>query len=630
MNRIAIVAASAQGARTGNAIREELCASGVSSVELFCSRPVPGATGIDSIITWTGREFHAWDALVFVGALGICVRAIAPVLQSKHVDPAVVNCDENGAFVQSVLSGHKGGGNELALRISRIVGGRPVITTSSDVQGLWGLDILGRDEGWVVEPHAGTVDTSLTAAQAAFVNHEPTVLLLDVRDELTERLERSCPEFVSIAYRYDEIDFSRCSLLLAVTPWLYDPPVATVFYRPRVLCVGLGSEKGIDPDRFIDSLHMQLFRCRLSPCSVLSLGTVDFKLGESAFRKMSDDLGVELHGFEPSRLESVDGVPNPSETVFRKVGVHSVSEAASALMAGWQGWIVEKQKVVLDGVAEGDPRHYTFAVSMTQQAVRQGRITIVGAGPGDPELITLKGRQRLEAADLVLYAGSLVPEKLTHSAQPGAVVRSSASMSLEEQFSLMQEFYRQGKQVVRLHTGDPSIYGAIQEQMAWFEEHGMVYEIVPGVSSFQAAAAVLHSQFTLPEQVQTIILTRGNGRTPVPEKERIGDLARAQATMCIYLSAEWVADIQRELEEHYPPSTPVAVCYRLTWDDQQVWRGELRDLARLVKNSGKTRTILLVVGEAIGARGKRSRLYDPSFTHGFRDADKAASGAGLV
>jgi len=423
---------------------------------------------------------------------------------------------------------------------------------------------------------------------------------------------------VTVAYRYEDVDVESCSLLLAVTPFLYEPPVQAVFYRPRVLCVGLGSEKGIDPERFVGSFLHRLREKRLSYQSVTALATVDFKVQEPAFQTLTRELGIGLHGYDAQALEAVGGVPNPSETVFQKVGIHSVSEAASALLAGHEEWIVEKQKVALDDVEKGQPRHFTFAVSMKQDALRRGHISIVGAGPGDPGLVTVRGRELIEAADLVLYAGSLVPEKLTEYAHAGALVRSSASMSLEEQFELMKRFCLQGKQVVRLHTGDPCIYGAIQEQIAWFEAHEMPYDIVPGVSSFQAAAAALNSQFTVPEKVQTIILTRGNGRTPVPEKERLRDLARARATMCIFLSAEWADQVQRELEAEYPPTTPVAVCYRLSWDDQQVWRGELGSLAAMVRESGKTRTVLLVVGEAIGARQNRSKLYDPHFTHGFR------------
>ena len=250
--------------------------------------------------------------------------------------------------------------------------------------------------------------------------------------------------------------------------------------------------------------------------------------------------------------------------------------------------------------------------------MRQGHIEIVGAGPGDPELISLRGKYLLEKADLVLYAGSLVPKELTFYAKEGATVRSSADMALEEQFTLMKEFYDQGKFIVRLHTGDPCIYGAIQEQMAFFDKHGMSYHITPGISSFQAAAAALRSQFTIPEKVQTIILTRGEGRTPMPEKEQLHKLAVSQSTMCIFLSAAIAEQVQQELLVHYPPETPVAACYKLTWKDERVYRGELKDLAKIVKENNLTLTTLLVVGDAIDNREGLSHLYDKNFKHLFR------------
>ena len=245
-------------------------------------------------------------------------------------------------------------------------------------------------------------------------------------------------------------------------------------------------------------------------------------------------------------------------------------------------------------------------------------MALVGAGPGDPDLVSVRGRKFLEQADLILYAGSLVPVELTYCARPGAVVRSSADMDLEEQFALMKEFYDRGQLVVRLHTGDPCIYGAIQEQMAYFDRYGMRYHITPGISSFQAAAAALRSQFTIPEKVQTIILTRGEGRTPMPEREKLSLLARSQSTMCIFLSAGIVEEVQAELLKEYPPQTPVAACYKLTWKDERIYRGELRDLARIVRDNGLTLTTMLVIGEAIGNREGLSRLYAHEFKHLFR------------
>jgi precorrin-4 C(11)-methyltransferase len=191
-------------------------------------------------------------------------------------------------------------------------------------------------------------------------------------------------------------------------------------------------------------------------------------------------------------------------------------------------------------------------------------------------------------------------------------------MNLEEQFSLMKEFYDKGLFVVRLHTGDPCIYGAIAEQMAFFDRYNMSYHITPGISSFQAAAAALRSQFTIPEEVQTIILTRGEGRTPMPEREQLHLLARSQSTMCIYLSAAIVERVQAELLQVYPPNTPVAACYKLTHKEERIYRGELSQLAQLVRENNLTLTTLLVVGKAIDHREGVSRLYADEFKHLFR------------
>lgn len=313
--------------------------------------------------------------------------------------------------------------------------------------------------------------------------------------------------------------------------------------------------------------------------------------------------------------ETLDGVsvPHPSERVGEATGSASVSEAAALTSSGGGELVIEKQKGKL---SEGSD--FTFALAIERKGLMRGHIEFVGAGPGDPDLISVRGRHFLEAADLILYAGSLVPVALTECAKEGAVVRSSAGMALGEQIALMKSFYDRGALVVRLHTGDPCIYGAIEEQMAILDEEGMEYHITPGISSFQAAAAELQSEFTIPERVQTIILTRGSGRTPVPEREQLSRLAASQSTMCIYLSASIAEEVERELLTHYPPTTPVAVCYKLTHPEQRIYRGELRDLARIVREQGLKLTTMIVVGEAIGNREGLSRLYHKDFKHLFR------------
>lgn len=249
-------------------------------------------------------------------------------------------------------------------------------------------------------------------------------------------------------------------------------------------------------------------------------------------------------------------------------------------------------------------------------------VTFVGAGPGDPELLTLKGRRVLGEADMVIYAGSLVNPEVLAYAKEGAMLHDSAPMTLEEIIGLMEKAVRECKRVVRLHTGDPSIYGALDEQLYCLEERGIRYEIVPGVSSAMAAAAALGQELTVPEVCQTVVFTRLEGRTPVPERERLSRLAQARATLVIFLSLDRIEKVVEELTAGYPPQTPVAVVYRASWPDETVIRGTLADIAGKVRETGLSRQGLILVGEVLGPRQEReahrSQLYHGDFPHGFR------------
>jgi cobalt-precorrin 5A hydrolase/precorrin-3B C17-methyltransferase len=246
------------------------------------------------------------------------------------------------------------------------------------------------------------------------------------------------------------------------------------------------------------------------------------------------------------------------------------------------------------------------------------KILFVGAGPGDPELLTLRAAQALGEADVVVYAGSLVPRGVLRHVKPGARVHNSATMTLEETHRLLTEAYRAGHQVVRLHSGDPSLYGAITEQMALLDAEDIPYEIVPGVSAFQAVAARLGIEYTQPGVVQTVILTRAGGRTGLPANESLAELARHQVTLCLFLSARHVAEVQAALLTSYPPTTPVAVAYRATWPDEELLTGSLEELTTLVQREGYERTTLIIVGPSLRRHGGRSRLYDATHWHLFR------------
>lgn len=249
-------------------------------------------------------------------------------------------------------------------------------------------------------------------------------------------------------------------------------------------------------------------------------------------------------------------------------------------------------------------------------------IHFVGAGPGDPELITVRGKRLLEEADLIVYAGSLVPESLLEWRKPNAAIVNSASLTLAETHKLLMDGYQQGQRVVRLHTGDPSLYGAIQEQMVLLDDEEVPYRVVPGVSAVFAAAAALRRQLTLPEISQTLILTRLAGRTPVPEQERLGSLASHKATLVIYLSVQQIEKVVSELKPSYGPDTPVVMAYRVGWPDELLLQTTLEQLAEDVKAAGISRQALIMVGDVFAAHSnktlKKSKLYDESFSHGFR------------
>lgn len=600
--KIAVVVLSDRGEEIAETIRKE-----EPEISVFTVRERKDAGSIGSVTALVTEKFGQYDAWVFIGALGICVRSIASCLQSKYRDPAVINIDATGRYVIPVLSGHVGGANELAGRLARILGAEAVITTQSDNTGLWALDTLAGEWAWKVE-HA----SSLNGLIAAFVNKRRTALLLDIRDAGTDYLERTCPGHVEVFYRFSDIPAGRFELIIAVTPFIYESSVPVLYYRPAVLHIGLGCRKNCSTAGAEEYLKNELLRQALSPLSVKAIATIELKKEEALLKELADKLGAEVRIYNADELKEEE-VPNPSEKVYEVTGVYGVAEAAALRSAGNVTLWVEKQKAVL---SEGND--FTYAVALDRMAERGGFIEIVGAGPGDPELISVRGKNLLQKADLILYAGSLVPIELTYYAKPGAVVRSSASMTLEEQFALMKEFYDRGMFIVRLHTGDPCIYGAIQEQMAFFDRYRMRYRITPGISSFLAAAAALQSQFTIPEKTQTIILTRGEGRTPMPEKEKLHLLARSQSTMCLFLSASVVEEVQQELLQCYPPETPVAACYHLTWKDEKIFRGELRNLAAILKENRLTLTTMIVVGEAIGNRQGLSRLYSGHFSHLFR------------
>lgn len=246
------------------------------------------------------------------------------------------------------------------------------------------------------------------------------------------------------------------------------------------------------------------------------------------------------------------------------------------------------------------------------------RVYIVGAGPGDPDLLTIRAQRLLSQADVVLFADSLVPPQILQCVRLDAEVIPTSDKTLEEILSCMVERVRAGRSVVRLHSGDPTLYGAVHEQMQGLITAEIPFEVVPGISAFQCAAAKLQVELTVPGLVQTIILTRISGRTEVPESEELAALAAHRASLCLYLSARHVAAAQEKLLQHYPAEMPIAICFRLSWPDEKIRLVPLDQMATVTQQENLLRTTLYLISPALGAKNARSQLYNPAHDRLFR------------
>lgn len=249
------------------------------------------------------------------------------------------------------------------------------------------------------------------------------------------------------------------------------------------------------------------------------------------------------------------------------------------------------------------------------------KVYFVGSGPGAPEHLTLKAARLIENCGCCVYAGSLVSPEVEETIPADAERHDSAELALEDILDIYRDAQERDMDVVRLHSGDPTVYGAIGEQIRELRKMDIDYEVVPGVSSFQAAAARLGIELTVPEVAQTVILTRTSGRTPMPESQRLEQVAQTGGTLCIFLSVQKMERVAETLSRHYGRDAPVAVVYRASWPDEQVLRGRLKDISEAVEAENISRTALIVVGPALEEQATRSRLYDSNFSHGYRESD---------
>lgn len=625
MARLALVAVTNQGLDRARHLRQRLRFGTLYRPVRYGPPPHPWEHPYDGPLSvQVATLFNRYDQLVFFLATGAVTRLIAPYLTDKHTDPGVVTVDEGGRFVIPVLSGHQGGANALARTVAGYLGATPVITTASDVIGGLSLDLLADTFGWVAEPAERLKDAAM-----ALVNGEPVAIIQEVGSRGSWLDTLDLPAHVTYVHQVTQLPAQPFRYVVWVTDRLVTElhglaAERILWYRPRSLVLGVGCERGIALEALADGLATFLRQARLAPASIAALASLDRKADEAAILALVQRHGWQTHFYAADELARVPGIARPSQVVEQCVGTPGVAEPAALRAAQSEHLLVEKQVIT----SSLSPRRMTFALARSagfqERSASVGKVTFIGAGPGDPELLTLKAQRVLARADVVIYAGSLVPEAILQHAPATATVHNSAPLTLEDVLALMRTAVGSGKDVVRLQSGDLSLYSALQEQVTHLEAEGIAYDLIPGISAFQAAAAALRSELTIPEVVQTIILTRGEGETSMPAAESLPTLAAHQASLCLFLSARLSRKVQAQLLTAYPPETPVAIVYRVSWPDEKILVTELQHLHQTIREHKLTRTTLILVGRAIGTRRNRSRLYDATHAHIFRQRRRSA------
>ncbi len=622
--RIALLAVTQKGVERAHILRQRLTHGDLYRPAKYGSATATWEHLYDaSLAAQATACFAQYDHLVFFLATGAVTRLIAPCLDTKTTDPGVLAVDEAGHFVVPVLSGHQGGANAFARTVAGYLGATPVITTASDVIGGLSLDLLEDTLGWIAEP-----TERLKTVAMALVNQEPVAIIQELGAAGSWLNAWDLPPHVTWVSRVTDLPAAAFRAVVWITDRSVDDlhgldAERILWFRPPSLVLGVGCERGIPRAALDDGLERFLTQVGYARSSITSMASLDRKADEVAMVELAEHAGWHTAFYSAEALAQVPGIARPSQAVERCVGTPGVAEPAALLTAQAEHLLVDKH-VLTSPLAT---QRMTFALArqavVAEHPPALGKVIFIGAGPGDPELLTLKGRRLLAQADVVIYAGSLIPEALLQHASATAVLHNSAPLTLEQVMEIMTNAVQAGQQVVRLQSGDLSLYSAIQEQMTLLDEIGIDYEAVPGISAFQAAAAALHSELTVPEVVQTIILTRGEGKTSMPSGESLASLAAHRASLCIFLSARLSRSVQQQLLTAYGPETPVAILYRVSWPDEQIILTRLQDLHSEIRKNKLTRTTLILVGDAIGSRKNRSRLYHTTHAHIFRKRVRA-------
>ena len=618
IERIAIFAITQAGVERAHELRGRLRTGSVHRPEKHGPASRPWDEPFTDLSERVRQQFHECDQLVFFLATGAVTRLVAPLLESKESDPGVIVVDDSGRYVIPLLGGHEAGANRFAYHVAGAIGAIPAVTTASENVSGCHFAQLAEAHNWTPEPGENYKPVAL-----ALANGEPVTVVQEVGASGAWLEQKTLPDHVRVVREAGGVTDPPAALIYITDRATRDqPPFSTtsiLYYRPPSLVLGVGCERGVPSEALADGLERFLDAQGYAKASIAAVASADVKADEDAILELADAFECPLRLYSAAELAKYrDRIRNPSDVVEQYAGAPGVAEPA-AMRAGETVELLVEKHIVQSPLSD---KRMTFALARharyVSAAPEQGHVTFIGAGPGDPELLTCKARRTLAQADMVVYAGSLIPAEVLRAAPPAVPLHNSAHLTLEEVSLLLIDAAQRGERVVRLQSGCLTLYSAIQEQMTLLDEAGVTYDVIPGISSFQAAAAWLGSQLTIPEKVQTLICTRTEGKTKMPEGESLESLARHGCTLAIFLSAPHSRNVQDELLTAYPSDTPVSIHYRVSWPDEENVVTELARLHDTVRQRGYTRTTLIMVGDAVTRRGARSVLYDATHAHMFR------------
>ena len=462
----------------------------------------------------------------------------------------------------------------------------------------------------------------------ALVNQEPVAIIQEVGSPGSWLNVWELPPHVTWVARVSDLPSQSFRAVLWITDRLVEDGYGLdteriLWFRPPSVVLGVGCERGIPLAALEDGLEHFLRQAGYARASITALASLDRKADETAMVELAQRSGWQTFFYGAGELAQVTGIARPCWLVERCVGTPGVAEPAALLAAQAQRLLAEKQ-VVASTLA---PQRMTFALArlatVEDSPPALGKVIFIGAGPGDPELLTLKGRRLLAQADVVIYAGSLIPEAVLQYAPATATIHNSAPLTLEQVMEIMLTAVQAGKQVGRLQSGDLSSTVPSRSRWPCWMMPASTMRPCPASVPFKAAAAALHSESDHPRGGADDYSDPWEGKTKMPDGESLAALAAHRASLCIFLSARLSRAIQEQLLTAYAPETPVAILYRVSWPDEKIIVTRLQDLHSEIRKHKLTRTTLILVGEAIGSRKNRSRLYHTTHAHIFRRRGRA-------